>query len=101
MSERIAPRIDFRAALENAFRLDGKVVFVPGGYGGIGEAIAWGASLAGATVVIAGRDGSKAVELSSALIRAGLKAEGLVLDVTSVEAIRTVVDEILARHGTV
>ena len=44
----ITPRIDFAQALAGAFGLDGQVAFVPGGYGGIGEAIAWGLALAGA-----------------------------------------------------
>ena len=101
MSDRIAPRIDFRSALDGQFRLDGKVVFLPGGYGGIGEAVAWGAALAGATVVIAGRDGGKAKDLASAIAADGLKAEGVALDVASVDDIRIVVDGVAARHGTV
>lgn len=101
MTDRIAPIIDFRSAFEGQFRLDGKVVFLPGGYGGIGEAIAWGAALAGATVVVAGRDASKAEELAAALGAEKLKAEGVALDVTSVAQIRDVVDGIAARHGSV
>jgi gluconate 5-dehydrogenase len=101
MSERIAPRIDFRPALDGQFRLDGKVVFLPGGYGGIGEAVAWGAALAGAMVVIAGRDGGKARELAGAIAADGLLAEGVALDVASVDDIRKVVDAAAARHGTV
>lgn len=101
MSERLAPRIDFRAALSDAFRLDGKIVFLPGGYGGIGEAVAWGAALAGATVVVAGRDGRKAEDLAKAITADGLTAEGIAIDATSVEDIRRVVDDVAARHGTV
>jgi hypothetical protein len=40
----ITPRIDFTAALSGLFDLRGKAAYVPGGYGGIGEAIAWGQS---------------------------------------------------------
>ncbi len=101
MSDRIAPRIDFRAALAGQFRLDGKVVLLPGGYGGIGEAIAWGAALAGATVVIAGRDRGKAEALAATLVADGLKAEGVALDVASVPEIHAVVDDVAARHGSV
>jgi gluconate 5-dehydrogenase len=101
MSDRIAPRIDFRSALDGQFRLDGKVVLLPGGYGGIGEAIAWGAALAGATVVIAGRDGAKAEELARTLAGDGLKAEGVALDASSVNDIRSVVDGVVGRHGAV
>lgn len=101
MSDRIAPRTDFRTALDGQFRLDGKVVFIPGGYGGIGEAIAWGAALAGATVIVAGRDRAKADELAAALVAAGLSAEGIALDVASVPQIEAAVDAVAARHGAV
>ena len=101
MTDRIAPRIDFRSALDGQFRLDGKVVFLPGGYGGIGEAIAWGAALAGATVVVAGRDRAKARELASSLTDDGLKADGVALDAASVDDIREVVDGVVQRHGSV
>ena len=36
----ITPRNDFTAALSGLFDLRGKTADVPGGYGGIGEAIA-------------------------------------------------------------
>lgn len=101
MTDRIAPIVDFTTALAGLSRLDGKVAFLPGGYGGIGEAIAWGAALAGATIVIAGRDGAKAEELAAALVAAGHRAEGLALDVASVPQIHAVVDGIAARHGSV
>ena len=39
--DRIAPVVDWHSKLPNLFRLDGKVVFMPGGYGGIGEAVGW------------------------------------------------------------
>ena len=41
------------SAIAGLFRLDGKVAFVPGGYGGIGEAVAWGLAHHGAKVAIA------------------------------------------------
>jgi gluconate 5-dehydrogenase len=46
MTDTITPRIDFLTELAGLFRLDGQVVLLPGGYGGIGEAIAWGAAMA-------------------------------------------------------
>ena len=51
---RITPTIDFAAELTDLFDMRDKVVFIPGGYGGIGEAIAWALALAGARVTIAG-----------------------------------------------
>jgi hypothetical protein len=40
-ARRIAPAIDFGHELANLFDLSHKIAFLPGGYGGIGEAIAW------------------------------------------------------------
>ena len=37
--EQITPVIDFQQELGEMFDLQGKVAFLPGGYGGIGEAI--------------------------------------------------------------
>ncbi|MCZ6577783.1 MAG: hypothetical protein O6927_00285 [Gammaproteobacteria bacterium] len=44
----ITPEIDFTTELTGLFDLSGQVALVPGGYGGIGEAIAWGLALHGA-----------------------------------------------------
>ncbi|HKJ63145.1 MAG TPA: SDR family oxidoreductase [Hyphomicrobiales bacterium] len=99
MSEEITPKIDFQKELAGLFRLDGQVHFIPGGYGGIGEAIAWGATMAGATVVIAGRDGSKAAALAAAIKEAGYQADSVAIDCKSVANIREVVDEVASRHG--
>ena len=62
--DRITPTIDFAAELTDLFDMRNKVVFMPGGYGGIGEAIAWALALAGAHVTIAGRDAGKAQTLA-------------------------------------
>ena len=48
----------------NLFDLKGKKALVPGGYGGIGGAIARGLCEAGASVVVAGRSESKAAALA-------------------------------------
>ena len=45
--------------------LAGRTAFVPGGYGGIGAAIAWGLALAGARVAVAGRSAAKAEALAA------------------------------------
>lgn len=44
----ITPRINFTRELAGLFDLKGKTAYVPGGYGGIGEAIAWALAMAGA-----------------------------------------------------
>jgi NAD(P)-dependent dehydrogenase (short-subunit alcohol dehydrogenase family) len=101
MTAAITPRIDFKSELAGLFRMEGQVMFIPGGYGGIGEAVAWGAALAGATVVIAGRDAAKGAALAGALTEAGFPADSLAMDAKSVASIRETTDEVARRHGRV
>lgn len=97
--ERIAPVIDFQKELSGLFDLTGKVAYLPGGYGGIGEACCWALCLHGATVVVGGRNLEKAEETADALRRAGFKAAGLAVDVTSVDAIRASIDAVIETFG--
>ena len=99
--ERITPSIDFASELSGLFNLEGKTVFLPGGYGGIGEAIAWALALAGARVTIAGRDSGKATALASAIQAHGLEADGIQVDVASVASIRQAVASAAERQGRV
>lgn len=96
--ETITPEIDFVSELAGLFDLGGQVAFVPGGYGGIGEAIAWGLALHGARVIVAGRSLEKAELLARQISAAGFTAEGISLDVESVDAIGTSVDDIAKRY---
>jgi gluconate 5-dehydrogenase len=64
--------------------LKGKIAFVPGGYGGIGEAVCRALAKAGARVIVAGRDFRKAASLARRL-----KGKALQLDVTEVGAIES------------
>ena len=93
-TETITPKIDFVNELTGLFDLSGKVAFVPGGYGGIGEAISWGLAMHGARVVVAGRSQEKAELLAQQISDAGFTAEGVALDVESIDAIRNTVDQI-------
>ena len=99
--ERITPTIDFSTELKDLFDMRDRVVFLPGGYGGIGEAIAWGLALAGAHVTVAGRDGRKAQGLAAGLNERGLAADGIALDVASVPSIRNAVETVVERHGRI
>ena len=91
----ITPEIDFTTELTGLFDLSGQVAFVPGGYGGIGEAIAWGLALHGAKVIVAGRSLEKAQLLAKKISAAGFGAEGMAIDVESVDAIRDGVDQLV------
>jgi len=77
--------------------LAGQVAFVPGGYGDIGTAVAWGLAAAGARVAIAGRDRAKADVLAAALRAEGHEALGLAMDAHHVVDIQRSVDAV-ARH---
>jgi NAD(P)-dependent dehydrogenase (short-subunit alcohol dehydrogenase family) len=83
------------------FDLDGKVAFVPGGYGGIGEAIARGLAEHGATVAVAGRDGAKAATFAASLEGTGCKAVGVAMDAHSVASIRAAVASVIATCGAI
>ncbi len=99
--ERIEPDINFKDELSGLFDLSGKVAYLPGGYGGLGKAIAWGLALQGARVVVAGRSAEKAEALAGRISDAGLKAVGGTIDVTSVDNIHKSVDAVAADNGAI
>ncbi|MEP7070352.1 MAG: SDR family oxidoreductase [Usitatibacter sp.] len=74
------------------FDLKGKRAFVPGGYGGIGAAIARGLAEAGASVAVAGRSAEKAGALAARLAAEGHQAWGLAMEANDVASIRAAVD---------
>ena len=77
----------------------GKVAFVAGGYGGIGEAVAHALARRGATVVIAGRDAAKAQALAGDVARTRRQGSDVALDARDVASIRDAVAAAAARHG--
>ena len=95
----ITPVVDFGRALPGLFDLKGKAAFVAGGYGGLGEAIAWGLAQRGARVAIAGRDKSKAETLAGTLSRAGHDVVGITMDATRVRQIERAVAEAVDHYG--
>lgn len=99
MSERITPVVDFERELAGLHDLGGRVAYLPGGYGGLGEAIAWGLALNGARIVVSGRSAEKADALAGELEAAGFEAAGVALDVESVAEIRDSVDFVVERFG--
>jgi len=92
--------VDFTQSLAGLFDLRGRGAYVPGGYGGIGEAVAWGLALAGARVAVSGRSADKAEALAARLRDNGLDAFGLAMDAHSVAGIRTSVDAVAQCFGT-
>jgi NAD(P)-dependent dehydrogenase (short-subunit alcohol dehydrogenase family) len=96
----ITPKIDFTQALTGLFDLRGKTAYIPGGYGGIGEAIAWGMALAGARVAVSGRDAAKALAVAANLQAAGHDALGLAMDAHSVPHMQSSVDAVAQHFGS-
>ncbi len=81
------------------FDLSGKIAVVTGGNGGIGLGVAKGLARSGASLLVAGRNAAKnraAVDELSAL---GVRAEGLILDVTGPDAGEALVEAAQARLG--
>ncbi len=97
----IAPAMDFGRELANLFDLSGRIAFLPGGYGGIGEAIAWGLVQRGAAVAIAGRSGTKAGALARELRREGHIAAGFAMDATRLSDLERAVDAVATRFGSI
>lgn len=101
MSDDVLPTPQYPRDARGSFDLTGKIAFVAGGTGGIGEALCWGLALAGATPVIAARDHAKAARLVDAIRREGLHADLEVLDVNHLDAIGPAVDDVVRRHGRI
>jgi NAD(P)-dependent dehydrogenase (short-subunit alcohol dehydrogenase family) len=97
--DQVTPRINFAVELADIYSLAGKVAFLPGGYGGIGEAIAWALALRGAKVVIAGRSAEKAELLAHELTTGGLEAASCAMNAHSVAEIRDSVDFVVEHYG--
>jgi len=95
----ITPEVDFETECAALFDLAGRVAYVPGGYGGLGEAICWGLATRGARIAISGRDACKAEALAGELGAAGFEAVGLAMDAHSVADIRRSIDAVAARFG--
>lgn len=80
-------------------RLDGKVVLISGGGGGIGSAAALAFAAAGAAVVTADLLAERAEAAAQAVRTAGGAALGVATDVTSDESVAAAVAAAVARFG--
>lgn len=97
-ADSLTPRVDI-AALDGLFDLTGLRAFVPGGYGALGEAIAWGLARHGAAVAVAGPKLEKAQALAADIAASGATATGYGLDARRPDAIADVVDAAAADLG--
>lgn len=88
--------------VQNLFRLDGKVAILPGGYGGIGSALAMGLAQFGADVVVAGRDEDKATRVAEEIGReTGRQTFGIAVNVVDPASVDRLVREVMDRFGRI
>jgi len=86
-------------AINELFRLDGKVALVTGGYGGIGEAVCRGLGTMGAKIAIAGHNAARGAACAKTLQSEGHDAWSTAFEATSVSDTQRMVDEVAAHYG--
>ncbi|MGL4242656.1 MAG: SDR family NAD(P)-dependent oxidoreductase [Beijerinckiaceae bacterium] len=94
----LTPEIDL-ARVDRLFDIRDQRVFLPGGYGAIGEAIAVAMARMGARVVIAGPSLAKAKELAARIAIGDAEAHGLQMDARDVASIKSATDRAIAALG--
>ncbi len=99
-SSSLTPRIDL-AVIDRLFSIDGLHVFIPGGYGAIGEAIAWAMARHGARVSIAGPNRDRADALATAIRAKDAVAAAVGLDARNVGSVQSAVDAAVATFGAI
>ncbi len=81
--------------------MEGRVALVTGASRGIGKAILHALGRAGATVVGTATSDAGAAAISQDLAAAGLKGEGMTLNVTDGTQVEAAIEAILGRHGRI
>ena len=79
--------------------LTNRIALVTGASRGIGRAIALGFALAGAHVVLAARDKERLAAVAAEIEQLPGTSEVVTLDVSDANAVRQVIDGVVARHG--
>lgn len=90
-----------KSYVEELFGLNGQLAVVIGGTGVLGGALAEGLGKAGATVVVAGRDETRGEARARAIVDAGGKASFEPVDVMKRESVRSLFENVVAKHGRV
>lgn len=88
--------------MKDMFKLDGKIAIVTGGAGGIGEALALGLGVQGATVVVSSRN-QDAIDKVAKKITAetGNEAIAVASDVTSDSSMQNLIDVVVKKYGRI
>lgn len=90
-----------RDVLRDLFDLTGRLALVTGGSRGLGKQIGLALGLAGARILLAGRDPATAEAAAQDLVAAGVDAAGIALDVTDRAAVVALADRLAAEGGGV
>ncbi|MBW2683798.1 MAG: glucose 1-dehydrogenase [Deltaproteobacteria bacterium] len=88
--------------MKDIFKLDGKIAIVTGGAGGIGEALALGLGIHGATVVVSSRN-QGAIDAVAGKItdQSGNEAIAITSDVTDESSMQNLVDKVVEKYGRI
>ncbi len=88
--------------MKNIFKLDGKIAVVTGGAGGIGEALALGLAMHGATVVVSSRNQEAITEAAKKITAAtGQEAIAIASNVTDESSMKNLFAAVVAKYGRV
>ncbi len=86
--------------MKDMFKLDGKIAIVTGGAGGIGEALAMGLGIHGATVVVSSRNQEAIEKVAQQITEAsGKEAIAITSDVTDESSVQNLVDTVVKKYG--
>ncbi len=85
----------------SGFQLDGRVVLLTGGGGGLGGAMARGVGTAGATVAVADTNGDRAAAVAGEIQAAGGRSLAVRVDVTDAASVGRMVDEVTRELGPI
>jgi gluconate 5-dehydrogenase len=86
--------------MKNMFKLDGKIAIVAGGAGGIGEALAMGLGMHGATVVVSSRNQEAIEKVAKEITEAsGNEAIAIASDVTDETSVKRLMDTVVEKYG--
>src|SRR4051812_12005004 len=83
------------------FSLQGEVALITGASRGIGLEIANAFAEAGATVVLAARDGQRLKAACESIVKSGGRAEPYILELSDDAALVAAVADVVGRHGAV
>lgn len=88
--------------MKDMFKLDGKIAIVTGGAGGIGEALAMGLGIHGATVVVSSRNQEAIEKVAKQITEAsGNEAIAITSDVTDERSVQNMVDQVMKKYGKI